>query len=295
MPVRARSPFAVACTLLAVMASRPAFAIDKEQCVASYEETQKLRKASHLIEARTQALLCAQDACPGFVRAECSSWAASIDEATPTLVFEARDADGNDLFDVTVALDAAPLAAKLDGKAVAVDPGPHTLRFGATGYDAEEQRLIAREGEKGRVVAIRLRKAAAAPATTPMEPRSPQDNGARKDAPERKTPLYVWGLGGAGVVGLSTFAFFALRASSQQSTLDGRNCKPHCLPADVSLVKRNYVIADVALVTGVAALGAAAFLYFWHPSQKDAKRAATWRFDVAPILGGAAASAGARF
>ena len=46
----------------------------KAQCAAAYESSQEKRKAGELILAREQLKICVRDACPSFVRDECSEW-----------------------------------------------------------------------------------------------------------------------------------------------------------------------------------------------------------------------------
>lgn len=54
-------------------------------------------------------------------------------------------------------------------------------------------------------------------------------------------------------------ASIAISAWSQKGTLD--DCKGTCSERDVDTMERTFAIADVALVTGVIALAAAAVVY----------------------------------
>ena len=49
--------------------------------------------------------------------------------ATPTIIIDAKDEVGHDVGDVTVLVDDAMVAAEIDGKAIPLDPGPHTVRL----------------------------------------------------------------------------------------------------------------------------------------------------------------------
>jgi hypothetical protein len=67
-------------------------------------------------------------------------------------------------------------------------------------------------------------------------------------------------LGGVGVVALGSFAAFALSGKSAESAMDG--CKPACTQAQADKMRLRYLLADVSLGVGVAALGVGGYLYF---------------------------------
>jgi hypothetical protein len=74
------------------------------------------------------------------------------------------------------------------------------------------------------------------------------------------SPLaYVFG--GVGVLGLGSFAYFAIDGRAEKSRLAGL-CAPRCSDAEVAAVSTRYLAADVALGVGVAALIAAAYFAF---------------------------------
>ena len=51
------------------------------------------------------------------------------------MVFDVRGAGGGgDIFAVRVSMDGAALVSRLDGSALAVDPGQHTFAFAADGF-----------------------------------------------------------------------------------------------------------------------------------------------------------------
>jgi hypothetical protein len=109
---------------------------------------QALRDAHKLIEARDQFRVCAAPACPAVMQSDCTNWISDADNAVPTIVVSAKDASGNDIFDVSVSVDGMPLVAKLDGAAIPVDPGPHTFRFQWADGTASERRVLVAEGQK---------------------------------------------------------------------------------------------------------------------------------------------------
>ena len=108
----------------------------KQECAAAYVQTQALRDAAKLGEARKNAVACSAADCPGFIVKDCTQWLAQIDARMPSVVFEVRDASGAETSAVEVTLDGKPWLAALDGKAKAVDPGRHTLRYEHRGRGA---------------------------------------------------------------------------------------------------------------------------------------------------------------
>src|SRR5579863_74244 len=73
----------------------------------------------------------------------------------PSVVLAATNASGAAVTEATVTVDGGPLAGKLDGLAVDVDPGPHTFGFDGEGTHAETKVIIA-EGAKAQRVAVVL-------------------------------------------------------------------------------------------------------------------------------------------
>ncbi len=101
----------------------------KQQCVEAYEQTQSLRKSASLRSARASALTCAQAGCPAVVKKDCAAWLTELDQSLPSVVLSARDKAGQETTAVRVFVDNEPLVERLDGRAVALDPGAHTFRF----------------------------------------------------------------------------------------------------------------------------------------------------------------------
>jgi hypothetical protein len=120
------------------------------ECLAASERSLSLRRALRLLDAREQYLICSASSCPAAIREECSQQVADVKAAIPTVVFEAKDAAGNDLIDVTVRADERVLADHLDGRGLAVDPGQHVFQFETTGRPPMRKRFVIHEGEKDR-------------------------------------------------------------------------------------------------------------------------------------------------
>lgn len=251
--------FFVALTIVGALAPSTAWAApDKKACLDAYEETQKLKKSGKLLDAKKQALVCAQSECPAVVRDDCTSWSVDLDKTIPSIVLVVTDADGKDLTDAKAFIDGEEITAH--GKAIALDPGSHKLRVERVGYDTIEQAVVAHEGDKNRSIAVKFpKKADEAPKSdaTPTDT-TPKTTTATPVA--RPVPASAWVLAGVGVVGLVGFATFGSMGKSKKSDLDSSGCKPDCAPADVDAAKRDFLIADVALGVGVLSLGIAAVL-----------------------------------
>jgi hypothetical protein len=132
------------------------------ECIARSESAIQLREEHRLREASAQLALCAAPRCPALIRTECEKNLSQVTAAIPTVVFEARDRDGNDLVEVSVSVDGRPLLDHLDGAAVPLDPGARTFRFEWKGQAAVEKTLVLAEAEKERHFKIVLGN----PATT---------------------------------------------------------------------------------------------------------------------------------
>src|SRR5262245_60043096 len=130
--MRARDLFVPALTV-AILASSagPASAGDdeKERCASAAERAQVLRDEGKLKDARESLLVCVQPACPPAVRTSCEPWLESVERAMPTIVLAARDASGAEITGVRVEIDGMVATDRLDGKAIAIDPGQHAFRF----------------------------------------------------------------------------------------------------------------------------------------------------------------------
>ncbi|WP_437730491.1 hypothetical protein [Sorangium sp. So ce1335] len=310
-----RSLVAAALATLAALLPARARAGDAEACFTASEEGQRLRDEGRLREARARFIACGAAACPALVRSDCAGWLSDVTARVPTLILSAQDEEGQDVADVQVTLDGAPLAARLDGKAVEVDPGEHLLRFERAGSAPVALRLVVREGEKLRRVSARLVRSAApgagatapgagatapgggatapgagatAPGAGPTAPR--EDRAATPPASALVLPI---ALGGVAVAGGVAYAALGLSARADADRLR-TTCAPGCAEADVDAVRTKVIAANIAFGVGVAALGgAAAALLLRGPS--PAASAASAAVHVFPLPGGGAAALGGQF
>jgi hypothetical protein len=249
---------AVLGALFAVPSSAAA-APTKDECIAANESAQDLRPAGKLREARQKLAVCLATSCPVVLREDCALRASEVDAAMPSVVFEAKDAAGNDMSAVTVAIDGEAVAEKLDGRPMALDPGEHRLAFRAASGATAEKIFVVREGEKNRRERIVLAETPEATSTHP----SRGANEPRLGGESQRTISFV--LGGAGVLGLVVGSVFGLVA---EGTWNGaqQNCTEKTPSScDVQPVRDQAAVATVGFVAGGAFLAGAAALYFTAP------------------------------
>lgn len=225
----------------------------KQACLTAHAEAQRSRMAKDLTAAKAQLLVCNQDSCPGPVAEDCARWLSELLGEQPSVVFVARDPQGQDTPDVRVWMDGALLLERLDGHAVDVNPGEHRFRFEWPGGQSTESRVVMHAGEKAR------RVEAAAPALSTPAAFAPREEG---------LPTAAWVLWGGGALAGGAFAVLAISGRSRESDL-ARSCAGSCSAEDVSGLRRQYIAADIALITGLAAATAGTIWALWPRFTQD--------------------------
>jgi len=242
--------------LLAIAA--PARA-DVASCLDAAERAQPLRAAGELREARTRLITCAAASCPRQVRADCTRWLGEVELAVPSVVIQAREADGTDVLDVTLTIDGVPQKRPLDGLAISLDPGKHVFRIDAPGREPLTQTAAIREGEKSRVVTFAFPKPPASRSASP-----PVAVGA---GPERRpstlsiVPPVAWVAGGLGLLAASTGVVLWVQGVGARDDLREQCASAtSCVQGDIDAAKTKLVIGDVLVGAGALAIGAGVWL-----------------------------------
>src|SRR5258708_27109498 len=124
-------------------------------CAAAYDSVRQSEGVGHLLQAKEQLLKCANSACSGWIRQQCSARYIQLEEDTPTVVPLATDELGIVRVDVQVTVDGEPLTSHLDGRALPVDPGLHEFSFTADGVATKTKVMIV-QGARNRPVAVTL-------------------------------------------------------------------------------------------------------------------------------------------
>jgi hypothetical protein len=229
---------------------------DVASCVESHASGQRATKEGHLTEASKLFASCGAsgEACPNEIRAECVALYTEVQRNIPTVTFSAVDARGADVVDVRVYSDDALLCQRLDGRALAIDPGMHRFRFEFAAGGVVSTNVLIREGEKNRILTARAPKTAAA---------MPEAAGsaAEQSRGDRALPAGFWLTAGVGVAALGSFATFALLGHGEKDKIEA--CSPSC-PASrhdtFTALRRDYLLADLSLGVAVASAGVATWL-----------------------------------
>jgi len=223
-------------------------------CSQSYVSAQRLQRAGKLMDARAAMLTCADAACPAEIQTDCVQWLAEVRRKLPSVVFAVRDARGRDLSDVRVLVDGRAVAARLDGKAIDLDPGTHAVRFEPRGAPAHDVSVVVREGEQDRAIAFDL----------PPPPT------------HRPVPAGFWIGSTIALASFGAFAGFGLWGLGDLDAL--AYCKGKCAAGDVDAVNVKYAIADIALGVGVIAAVTSFILLVTRPSVPIRETLVGWRF-----------------
>jgi hypothetical protein len=205
------------------------------------------------------------------VRDDCNQRLDELERAQPTIVFDARDSQGHDVSDVTVEVDGRPLVQRLDGIAVAVDPGEHTFTFDAKGRGPKvTKKFVLREGEKSRREQILLGGGAPAIAVSTTGPSR------AAPAPFGTQRVVALAALGVGLFGIGTGAALAVQANAKSN--DANRICPGSTCANDDALQMNHDAriagnwATVAFAVGAAGVAGAVVLWFTaKPSSPNAE------------------------
>lgn len=291
--------FSLSVVLGTAAAARPVLAADPTtaDCLSASESSLSLRNQHKLRDARASLLICAAPSCPADVRAECARRVSEVNAAIPTIVFEAKDLVGNDLSAVKVSIDGQPLAERLEGAALSIDPGVHAFTFETAGQPTVQKQLVIREGEKDRRELIAFGAAgasaaggAAVPASSagPAAIQNPSvltssptaggaGGGGSTEGWNTQQKIGV-GLGAAGAAGLLTGLVFTIVHNSRASDFNNAGCStaaPNDGPAGCQSkhdgAKSAGTLSVVGFVSGVVLGGVGAYLFFAAPKEVTSK------------------------
>jgi hypothetical protein len=235
----------LACLTLAgvVLAGEPAHAdAAADACMTAAERGQELRKQEKLAASRALFQECARAECPAFVRSDCTRWLDEAQGAQPSLVLRVVDDRQNDVRGARVEVDGSVVPDRGDGSAIQVDPGAHRVRVSRDGSQAEVP-VFVQEGERDRVVTLRLPATASAPAAT---------------VSRGGVPAGAWVLGGIAVASLGGAATLWGLGLHERADLES-SCAPQhaCSASQVDSSRAKLVAGDVVGGVGVIAAGAA--------------------------------------
>jgi len=267
-------------------------------CLTASEKSIALRNQHNLRAARAELLVCAAANCPTDVRNECTRRVAEVNAAMPTIVFEAKMANGNDVSAVKVTMDGQTLVERLEGTALSIDPGEHTFLFETAGQDPIQKQFVINEGVKDRRerIVFGMSDGTAATSAGPLATglTSPTEGSATGGQPVRDTGssgetqrILGWTATGLGAIGLGLGVVFVAQQSSKQSDADavcpsgvncpvGSNARIQELNDDA---KSAGTLAAVSFVTGGVLIAGGLALVFTAPKSQSGGVAAV------PVVG----------
>ncbi len=271
--------------------------LTKGQCIEVDTAAQTERRAGHFRAAREQLQLCSKPACPKLVRDDCTQRLNELDALTPTIVFAAKDASGDDVIAVLVTMDGALLASELSGAALSADPGPHTFRFEVDGAAPIEKKIVLREGEKSRQERVTF-----ADLHVPV-PRAAATGTASSQSSwgaQKTTALVVGGVGVVGVIlGAITGAMSFSAWSSSKSECGTGACPDRSKAvSDHNAAQTDATMSDVGFIAGGVLLAGGIALFASAPSGSPGPsptRGATFRLVPGVGRGGGGMSFEGRF
>jgi hypothetical protein len=229
-----------------------------QSCFDAALQGQKLERDGRLLAARAQYERCAQATCPETVTKQCTSWVVALDQSIPTVTLDARDGQGRDLTDVTVTFDDGPSVEVEQGRDIPLDPGLHSFAWRRSDGSRVETQAVLRAREKGRHLLVTF--------SPPPPPRH-----------DHPVPWATYVLAGTTVVSAGVFGAFAIAGHNDYQAF---GCDTHCAPSQGDQVRREFVVADVALGVTVLSLGAAAWLFLTSRGGRDPAAATSFEHGV---------------
>jgi len=279
----------------------------KAQCVAAYEDGQRLQLVHDWAKASDRFAFCAEATCPAAVQHECRTLLDSVRAALPAVVLRILDETGAERRDVRIVIDEV-VVQPFTGEPLRLNPGEHRFRIEAEGYTSVTREVSLTDADTASVE-IRLSPACGAaddPHSWQVEPGQPLpkpigrplagcDDSVAAEKPElsRAAPVIepatnpkrglrtalLLSSSAVGVLGGIGFAYFGLNARRGEHDLG--HCSPNCTEQAVNDVRRDYLLANVALGVGFAALvGTAVGLIAGNPAPTSTQRASARRWDV---------------
>lgn len=279
----------------------------KASCAQAYESSQESRAAGQLQETQKRLSVCARPECPGFVQKDCARWLEEVDRELPSVTLRAEGLDAEAARQVHVTLDGQPVPDAFGGSQITLDPGRHELVAESPGRSRIARIIVAQQGVQSRSISLDF-----APEPAPAASGDVAVDMGSAGSTLRPYAYVAWGL---GAVGLGTFAVLGTLGRA-----DERAFKDDCpMATDVPALvgpgvcasseaderkqtyEREFVLADIGLVTGIMGAAAGTVLFILGATDSPSSSAdgasgdAGLHLDVAPAPGGGYASVGGVF
>lgn len=259
-------------------------AADPAACMSAAERGQKERAGGKLLDAQKDFLVCAAPDCPSIVAKDCATWSTEVASALSSIVIDAKDASGQDVGEAMATIDGAIVAKQLDGKAILIDPGSHTLEISTNTGPARKasQTFIAKEGEKARPIHLVLGE--------PVSASSSNANADKGDGGHTILPWLTVGVGGALLV--TGLVLFLTASTPEGCDDDTQTCAKRAGQTDADVQQnqedagsaRGRRIIGVGSIVGGGVIAAAGLA--WHFLEKPTTTAS-----ISPWLNGGSGGA----
>lgn len=280
--------FAIAIALILSFSTSTALAgdITKEACVDAHSRGQDAKEQGKLSLARKLFFTCAQASCPAAVQTDCAKFADDLTNLQPTIVFVARDGDGNDLPNTSVYVDGILMVTALDGRPQDIDPGSHSVRFSHGGRD-EIVTVVIGTGEKGRTVHGRFGSSRIRQPAPSMTVDGAQPMRSRRAAKTTTHPGGALGVaitGGVVAAGGAALAIYGISRVPSSCSLSTNECSAP--PGDPVFEQAQRGAHRMNIGLAIGGVGAAALLggVVWYVA--GAKTTTESATQVAPLVSG---------
>jgi hypothetical protein len=231
------------------------------------------------------------------MKRDCARWLAELEATLATVVIEARDTSGAELTEVRVAVDKEPLADRLDGRPLEVDPGEHTITFTTSDGRTIEQRHVVHAGDRLARIAVVFDVAPPPPVVVPspvpapapslLVPSHAHPESERPVAPSRRSPatLASYGVGAFAVLAAGVGTVLAATGLAHEHSL-GSSCAPRCPVSEVDDLHHQYIAADVFFGVAIVSAGTAIALFVTGRSLPGRSDAAARVLPIVTPFGG---------
>ncbi len=260
--------------------------ITKEACVDAHSRGQDAKEQGKLSLARKLFFTCAQAGCPAAVQTDCARFADDLTNLQPTIVFVARDGDGNDLPNTSVYVDGILMVPALDGRPQDIDPGSHSVRFSHGGRD-EIVTVVIGTGEKGRMVQSKfgspsIRHAGPSPVAEAAQPARRRRAATTTTHPRGSLAVAI--TGGVVAAGGAALALYGISKVPSSCSLSTNECSAP--PGDPVFARARTGARTMNVGIAIGGIGATALLggVVWYlAGAKTTTESAT---QVAPLVTG---------
>jgi hypothetical protein len=254
---------------------------DKATCFDAAEQAQLLRYNGDLVSARDKLMGCASSDCPAAVARDCTRWLGEVTQALPSLAVHAKDSRGHDVIEAAVVIDGRRVAVQLGGIAVAINPGPHTIRLETPAGVTHEEKILVVEGQKERVLDVTfsadLNLDGTRAEAPPVRPQ-PARGGHAVDG-------IALAFAAVGLSGLALATYFELAGQSEYRALErGCGLSGTCSQGAVDSSKdKLYYGAPISFGVGLLSMGVAAGVFLLGHRRPSSQVTAAWQFGVMPM------------